>query len=290
MSFLNKSSFNSKPSLAKPVAIIVAILLVIGGSYTLLGKKGETATENKKDQAQLEQAEIQPSGLDKDMDVDDVADVEKVIAKWIEANPKAIIASVTNMQKKAMSDQMKDAQKNITTKKEELYNDPTSASHGAADADVTIVEFFDYACGYCKKAQASVSQLLNEDKKVKVIYKEYPILGQASVEMAQVAVAVNMIDPASYKKFHDALMKSNAHSKDEAIKIAKSIGISGEKLDKTLKNDGEKIGKILQANSVLGASIGISGTPGFIIGEELIPGAVDVATFKEKIAALRNKK
>jgi len=290
MSFLNKSSFNSKPSLAKPIAIIVAILLVIGGSYTLLGKKSETAAEDKKDQAQLEQVEIQPSGLDKGMDVDDVADVEKVIAKWIEANPKAIIASVTNMQKKAMADQMKDAQKNITTKKEELYNDSTSATYGPADADVTIVEFFDYACGYCKKAQASVSQLLNEDKKVKIIYKEYPILGQASVEIAQVAVAVNMIDPSAYKKLHDALMKSNAHTKDEAIKIAKSVGISGEKLDKTLKTEGEKIGKILQANSTLGASIGISGTPGFVIGEELIPGAIDAATFKEKIAALRSKK
>jgi protein-disulfide isomerase len=292
MSFLNKSSFNSKPSLVKPIAIIVAILLVIGGSYALLGKKGassEDSQDAQKNQVQLEKAEINPSGLDESDDVDNVKDVEKVIAKWIEANPKAIIASVTNMQKKAMADQMKDAQKNISGKKSELFNDPNSGTSGAADADVVIVEFFDYACGYCKKAQASVAQLLAEDKKVKIIYKEYPILGQASVEMSQVAVAVNIIDPAAYRKFHDALMKSNAHSKDEAIKIAKSVGVSGEKLEKTLKADADKIGKILQANSMLGTSIGINGTPGFVIGEELIPGAVDVATFKEKIAALRKK-
>lgn len=290
MSFLNKSSFNSKPSLVKPIAIIVAILLVIGGSYTLLGKKSsDESSDTQKDQAQLEQAEVNPSGLDQDDDVDDVKDVEKVIAKWIEANPKAIITSVANMQKKAMADQMKDAQKNISGKKDELFNDPNSPSVGAADADVVIVEFFDYSCGYCKKAQASVAQLLAEDKKVKIIFKEYPILGQASVEMSQVAIAVNMIDPTAYKKFHDALMKSNAHSKDDAIKIAKSVGISGDKLDKTLKGDAEKIGKILQANATLGSSIGINGTPGFVIGEELIPGAIDVATFKEKIAALRNK-
>jgi len=288
MSFLNKSSFNSKPSLIKPIAIIVAILLVIGGSYTLLGKKGETNEESKNQD--LEQVEIQPSGLDAGDDVDDVADVEKVIAKWIEANPKAIIASVTNMQKKAMADQMKDAQKNISGKKDELFNDPNSPAFGPADADVVIVEFFDYSCGYCKKAQASVSQIAADDKKIKIVYKEYPILGQASIELSQVAVAVHLVEPSAYKKFHDALMKSNVRSKDEAIKVAKASGVNGEKLDKALKNDANKITKILQANAALGASIGISGTPGFIIGEELIPGAVDVATLKEKIAAVRNSK
>lgn len=286
MSFLNQGS---KPSLAKPIAIIVAILLVIGGCYTLLGKKDE-ASADKKDQAKSEQVEIKPSGLDKNMDVDNVEDVEKVVAKWIEANPQAIIASVTNMQKKAMEQQAKDAQKNISSKKDEIFNDSNSGSYSPADADVTIVEFFDYSCGYCKKAHASVAQLLSEDKRVKVIYKEYPILGQASVEMSQVAVAVHLSDPASYKKFHDALMKSNAHSKDEAIKIAKASGVNGEKLEKTLKSEADKIHQILQANSVLGNSIGISGTPGFVIGEELIPGAVDVATFKSKIAAIRDAK
>lgn len=290
MSFLNKSgSFSQKSSLVKPIAIIVAILLVIGGSYALLGKKSDTA-ENKKGENQEAPLEIQPSGLDKDMDVDNVEDVEKVIAKWIEANPKAIIAAVSNMQKKAMEQQMKDAQKNISGKKDEIFNDPNSGSYGPGDADITIVEFFDYSCGYCKKAQLEVDKLLEQDKKIKVIYKEYPILGQASFEMAQVSLAVHLIDPSSYKKFHDAMMKSNAHSKDDAIKVAKNIGISGEKLDKTLKNEQTKIAKILQDNSTLGASIGINGTPGFIIGEELIPGALDSSALKEKVAAARNAK
>ena len=147
----------------------------------------------------------------------------------------------------------------------------------------------DYLCGYCKKAQDTVEAVLKDDKKVRFIYKEYPILGQASVEMSQVAVAVSLIDNNSYRKFHNALMKSNARSKDEAIKIAKEIGIDGAKLNASLKDNQEKILKILQANSELGASIGISGTPGFIIGEELIPGALDAASFKAKIAALRSK-
>ncbi len=287
MSFLNKSRFRSKSSLVKPVAIIIAILLIIGGSYVLFGKKSSDSADKKSDENKVE---INSSGLDSGDSVDNVGDVEKVIAKWIEANPKAILSSVSNMQRKAAEQQMKDAQKNIGGKTEELFKNPNSPTHAPKGADVTIVEFFDYSCGYCKKVQPIVSQLINEDKKVKVVYKEYPILGAASAEMSQVAIAVNLSEPAHYQKFHEALMKSNAHSKDEAIKIAKSVGVNSEKLEKTLKNDADKINKILQDNAALGASIGINGTPAFIIGEELIPGAADLATMKEKIANIRSKK
>jgi protein-disulfide isomerase len=227
--------------------------------------------------------------LDKSEKVKNVEDVEKVVAKWIEANPKAIIASVANMQKKAMEEQMKNAQKNISSKKEELFNDKTSPQYAQAGYDISIVEFFDYSCGYCKKAQTTIEQLLASDKKVRVIYKEFPILGQPSHEMAAVALAVNIVDPAAYKKFHDAMMKSNERGKDAAIKIAKSVGVNAAKLNAALKNDKEKIESMIQANLALGASIGISGTPGFVIGEELIPGAFELQTFKDKIAAVRAK-
>jgi protein-disulfide isomerase len=284
MSFLKKSNLGDSP-FVKPIIAIILVLIIGGGIYSITG--GKKAAEN--DDVKVEkEAEIQPSGLDLNEEVETVGDVEKVIVKWVEANPKAIIQAVANMQKKASEDQMKNAQKNIVEKKAELESSDSPAV--APDGyDVTIVEFFDYLCGYCKKAQDTVETVLKDDKKVRFIYKEYPILGQASVEMSQVAVAVSLIDNNSYRKFHNALMKSNARSKDEAIKIAKEIGIDGAKLTASLKDNQEKILKILQANSELGASIGISGTPGFIIGEELIPGALDAASFKAKIAALRSK-
>jgi protein-disulfide isomerase len=284
MSFLKKSNLGDSP-FVKPIIAIILVLIIGGGIYSITG--GKKAAEN--DDVKVEkEAEIQPSGLDLNEEVETVGDVEKVIVKWVEANPKAIIQAVANMQKKASEDQMKNAQKNIVEKKAELESSDSPAV--APDGyDVTIVEFFDYLCGYCKKAQDTVETVLKDDKKVRFIYKEYPILGQASVEMSQVAVAVSLIDNNSYRKFHNALMKSNARSKDEAIKIAKEIGIDGAKLTASLKDNQEKILKILQVNSELGASIGISGTPGFIIGEELIPGALDAASFKAKIAALRSK-
>lgn len=150
--FLNSNL--SKPSLVKPVVIVVAILLVVGGAYAFFGKKSEEAA-NPADAAAP--AQIQPSGLDKDKSINNVGDVEEVLAKWVEANPQAIINSVASMQRKAMEDQMKNAQKNIGPKKDELYNDKNSPSYAPKGYNVTIVEFFDYNCGYCKK----VTQLSN---------------------------------------------------------------------------------------------------------------------------------
>jgi protein-disulfide isomerase len=285
MSFLNKNLMG-RPSLVKPAAILIAVLLVIGGVYTFLGNKSDSTKEESADNA-VENVEVKSSGIRGSKDVDNVADVEEVIAKWIEANPEAIIKSVQNMQQKAMADRMKDAQKNIATKKDELFKDKSSAQFSPSGYNVTIVEFFDYNCGYCKKAQATVEELLKEDKKVRIVFKEFPILGQASVEMSQVSIAVNMIDPSSYKKFHDALMTSNEKGKEGALKVAKMVGINMSKLESTLEKDKSKIEAVIQKNIALGSSIGVSGTPGFVIGEELIPGALELGAFKEKIAAVR---
>lgn len=281
MTFIKKN-LRHKPSLLKPVAAIVAVILLAGGTYYFVGKK----SPSQKGAAQ----EVNSSGLDKNQKVKTVGDVEEVMAKWVEANPKAIIASLQNMQRKAQEEQMKDAGKNIGTKKDELFNDKHSPQFAPSDYDVTVVEFFDYACGYCKKANVTVAELLKEDKKVRIVYKEFPILGQASSEMASVAIAVNMVSSSSYVKFHDALMKSQEKGKAAALKAAKSAGVNVAKVEEILSKDKAKIDAILQANLALGGTIGINGTPGFVIGEELIPGAFELAAFKEKIAAVRAKK
>lgn len=278
MSFLKKN-FSKRPSLLKPISILVAVLLVIGSAYAVLGNKKPAENSEEK---------VVGSGLDANKKIENIGDVEEVIAKWIEANPQAIIQSVSNMQKKAMEEQMKDAQKNIGTKKNEIF-DKKSPAFSPSGYNVTIVEFFDYACGYCKKAQSTVEELLKEDKKVRVIYKEFPILGTPSQEMSQVALAVNILDPKSYQKFHEALMKSQERGKAAALKAAESVGIDVAKLEKTLESNKEKIEKQLQENLALGSSIGINGTPGFVIGEELIPGALELDGMKEKIAAVRKK-
>ena len=285
-----KKKLVSKPSLLNPILIALAVILVIGGAYSFGKVKSDSGESKENDEAGKEaEAEVKPSGLDLDEKVKNVEDVEKVIAKWIEANPRAIINSVTNMQKQESEKQMKDAQKNIGTKKSELFEDKNSPAVAPSGYDVTIVEFFDYACGYCKKAQSTVEALLNSDKKVRIIFKEFPILGQPSTEISTVAVAVHLSEPASYKKFHDALMKSNEKGKAGALKVAKSAGINVAKLEEFLSKNKDKISGIIQENLKLGSAIGVNGTPGFVIGEELIPGAVELDSLKQKIAAIRAK-
>jgi len=266
------------------IVIALSIALISLLVYFVTNKSGNDE-EKKQNPAEI----VNSSGLDKDKKVNNVEGVEEVVAKWIEANPQAIISSVSNMQKKAMEEQMKNAQKNIGEKKGELFNDKKSPQYSPSGYDVTIVEFYDYNCGYCKKAQSNVEELIKSDKKVRVIYRDFPILGQPSKEMAEVSIAVNLSEPSSFKKFHDALMASSEKGKDGALRIAKNVGINIAKLESTLSKDKSKIEKLIEDNLTLGSSIGINGTPGFVIGEELIPGALDVSALKEKISAVRKK-
>lgn len=279
------SRFMKKSNPALPFIVIASSIALISLLVYFLTKKSNGNDDKKENPAEI----INASGLDKDKKVNNVEGVEEVVAKWIEANPQAIINSVSNMQKKAMEEQMKNAQKNIGEKKDELFSDKKSPQFAPSGYDITIVEFYDYACGYCKKAQSSVEELLKEDKKVRIIFRDFPILGQPSKEMAEISVAVNLIEPSSFKKFHDALMTSNERGKDGALKIAKNTGINMSKLESVLSKDRSKIEKILEDNLALGSAIGINGTPGFVIGEELIPGALDLKALKEKISAVRKK-
>lgn len=274
-------NLNVKPSVVKPLVALVALVIIAAAIFAFFSDKKKTVSA-----IFGEQTQTNPSGLDQNEEIETVEDVEKVIAKWIEANPQAILQSVANMQKKMAEEQMKDAQKNIGDKKSELL-DGKSPQYAPAGYDVTVVEFFDYNCGYCKRANTTVEQLLKEDKKVRVIYKEFPILGEASIELAKVAVAVHILNSSSYRKFHDALMKSSERNKAGALKIAKSVGIDVKKLEEVLKKEEAKINEMIQANIALGSSIGINGTPGFVIGEELVPGAIDIQTFREKVSAAR---
>ena len=283
------SKKNQKPSSLKLVISSIIIASIAGVAYFSYIKKNEQNDGEKKEATAETANEVKSTGLDPDKDVSDVKDVEEVVAKWIEANPQAIINSVQNMQKKMMEEQTKNAQKNIGQKTNELFNDANSPQFAPEGYDVSVVEFYDYACGYCKKAQTTVDELLKSDSKVRIIYKDFPILGEPSQEMSRVSIAVNMIAPSSFRKFHDALMKTNERGKSAALKAAKSAGVDSKKLEETLKTKKSEIDKILQDNVALGSSIGISGTPAFVIGEELIPGAMEIASFKEKINALRAK-
>lgn len=262
------SEFMKKGSIFKPAVVILAILLVIGGVYSFLGDEKEVS---------------QGAFTGK---VRDARDVEQIIAKWIEENPEAILNSVANMQKKAMEEQAKSARKTISEKQAEIFADD-APSYAPSGYTATVVEFYDYNCGYCKRANASLEQLLQKDKKVRVIYRDFPILGPSSQELSKVSIAVSMVSPKAFRTFHNNLMKSRSSNKAQALKIAAQSGVNVAGVRLVLKKKDAEIMQIIEKNRQLGSGIGIQGTPAFVIGEELIPGAVDAATLQAKINALR---
>ena len=280
----------------KNLAIIAVAVAVIGFASLIIAKTGSKSADNSEDKAKensvenMIEAKSVASGVDPDKKIENAKDVEEVVSKWVENNPQFIISAVMKMQKKAMEDQMKNAQAKIGEKKSELFKDKNSPVFDPSGSNITIVEFFDYSCGYCKKANEVLSKLFAEDKKVKIVYKEYPVLGSNSEELARIALAVNIIKPKLYKEFHDKLMSSKVSSKEEALKIAEEVGVKADKITSMLDKEKERISNMIEANRKLASEIGANGTPAFIIGDEFIPGMLDLETLKEKIAQARKKK
>ena len=211
-------------------------------------------------------------------------EVKKIVKEYIANNGDAILESVSNYQQRSQMEKEKNAQENIAKMQDSLENNPTSPVAGNVDGDVTVIEFFDYSCGYCKRAIPSVGAAL-EDGNVKFVFKEFPILGAKSYLAAKAALAVNSIAPEKYYEFHKEVMKSRVSGKDGLLELASKLGIDAEKVAE--KMESSEIQEIIDSNKQIASSIGVRGTPAFIINGQLVSGAIDASTMKSKIAEAR---
>ncbi|MDD5586689.1 MAG: DsbA family protein [Alphaproteobacteria bacterium] len=198
----------------------------------------------------------------------------------IKKEPDIIIKAAQEVQGRQEAEAGVKNKQALTANKDKLYNDPNSPIGGNPKGDVVLVEFFDYQCGYCKLTQEGVHKLLAGDKNVKLVYKEFPILGPDSVKASKAALA--SVKQGKYIKFHEAMMSTKEHLTEEIIfKVAASAGLNVEKLKKDM--EGEDIDKMIKANQTLGSEIGAHGTPTFVIGEEIFPGAVPYENLKKAV-------
>src|SRR5690606_28559475 len=173
----------------------------------------------------------------------------------------------------------------IASMQEAIFNDPGQIVVGNPDGDVTLVEFFDYNCGYCRNALPDLAALLAEDPELRVILKEFPILSNESIDAARVAVLVNAAD-ADYWSFHEALFSSRGQvDKATALAAAADLGLSPVQLE--LQMSEEKVAKAIQTSYTIAQALGITGTPTYIIGNEIIPGAIGVDELRGRIANMR---
>lgn len=210
--------------------------------------------------------------------------MDKEIFTWIQKNPKAILDSVEAYVKeeqiKAQQQQEQNTKKNIENNYEKLISEVNTGVANPKGKKI-VVEFFDYNCGYCKMASKAVKEIATEDKDVKVIFREMPILGNPSVEAAQYSVAVSMVAPNKFLEFHDALIHGNARTKDGIKAALNKAGIQVAKVEETLKNKKDEIEKRINDNRELAQQLGLGGTPAFIINKEFIPGYIEKAQMLE---------
>jgi protein-disulfide isomerase len=156
---------------------------------------------------------------------------------------------------------------------------------------VTLVEFFDYNCGFCKRALSDMVALLHDDPKLKIVLKELPILGPESIEAARVAVAVRMEDPSGkkYLSFHQQLLGGRGPvGKERALMAALDQGLNLAALERDMASD--EVRATIAENIKLASAVGISGTPGYVIGNNLLLGAVGITALRARIAAARGQR
>ncbi|KZL00416.1 MULTISPECIES: DsbA family protein [unclassified Pseudovibrio] len=214
------------------------------------------------------------------------AEVETIIKEYLVANPEIVLEALQELDKRRLAEEESARKGAISSLSDEIYNSDYQIVLGNPDGDVTLVELFDYNCGYCKRALSDLVRLVDEDKNLRVVLKEFPVLGKASQEAARVAIAVAEVAPDKYEDFHLALLGQPGRANlASSLKVAKDLGISDADLEKSMKSS--RAAETFQEVFTIAEQLGITGTPSYILGEEVIVGAVGYDTLKEKIAAER---
>jgi protein-disulfide isomerase len=212
------------------------------------------------------------------------ARIKDVVKEYILANPEIILEAVQTLRKKQEEAQKKAAEEALKSKRAELQGATDLPVGGNAKGDVTIVEFMDYRCGYCKAVKPTLDEVVRTDGKIRLVLKEFPILGPASRTASMAAIASNK--QGKYHAFHNALMGYPNNLTDEVIfALARQVGLDVAKLKDDMKSP--EVQALIEKTNKLAQDLGINGTPGFVIGDQIIPGAITAAEMKERVAAAR---
>lgn len=213
--------------------------------------------------------------------------LEQAIEQYIRSHPEVIEQALQALEVKRQEDERLRVVQAVATHQEELLRDPASPVSGNLNGEVTVIEFFDYRCGYCKRVASAVTQLQRDDPGVRVVYKDFPIWGEASVFGARAALAAR--EQGKHQAFHEAMLASdNELTQEEVFAIAQRVGLDVKKLEADLH--APEWQAAIDRNRALAKLLGISGTPGFVIGGEVYPGALELAGIKALVAKARTKR
>jgi protein-disulfide isomerase len=214
--------------------------------------------------------------------------IERIVRDYLIAHPEVLQEAMSELEKRQTAAEAEKHKTAVKTHAQDLFSSPRQVVLGNPDGNVTFVEFFDYNCGYCKRAMDDMLTLLKNDPKLKVVLKEFPVLGPGSVEAAQVATAVRMQDKSGkkYLDFHQKLLGGRGQvDKARALAAAKDAGLNMAQLEKDLASP--EIRTSLQEAFKLAEALGLNGTPSYVIGDEVVIGAVGLPALQEKINTAR---
>ena len=213
--------------------------------------------------------------------------IRSIIRDYLLQNPEVLQEAMVELEKK-----QKDAEKAAQTAAMKDYsgalvNSLRNIVVGNPQGDVTLVEFFDYNCGYCKRAMADVREMMKADPKLRVVLRDFPVLGPDSVEASLVAIAAkNQLKPDKYWEFHQKLLDGRGRvGKEKAIAVAKEFGADPAKLEKDMQS--AEVRGAIEETMRIGDALKLQGTPAFVVGDEIIFGAVGEAPLKAAVASVR---
>ncbi|MEO4040333.1 DsbA family protein [Hoeflea sp. CAU 1731] len=209
------------------------------------------------------------------------------IREYLIANPEILFEVQKAYEAKQEVLQKEKSRDIIANASETIFNSPNNVILGNPEGEITIVEFFDYNCGYCKRALKDMEDILANNSDVRFVLKEFPILGDDSVAAHRVASALHIVAPEHYAEFHRSLLGGHGRANEEAaMEIALSLGVDEAALKAAM--DDPSIEKGYRETFQLADMLGISGTPSYVVGDETVFGAVGVQQLASKIENVRN--
>jgi len=215
-------------------------------------------------------------------------EIEGIIKAYLIAHPEVIQEVMTEIDKRQAEAEAEKHREGVKQYSKVLFYSPRQVTLGNPNGDVTMVEFFDYNCGFCRRALTDMLDLMKADPKLRVVLKEFPVLGPGSIEAAQVAVAVRMQNPdgKKYLEFHQKLLSGRGQAdRARALAVAKEVGLDMGRIEKDMASDEAK--QTIDENLKVAEALGLNGTPSYVIGSDVVVGAVGLAALKEKVAAAR---
>jgi protein-disulfide isomerase len=216
------------------------------------------------------------------------SEVEQILKDYLLKHPEVLQEAFAELQKREQASEAELHRAAVKDNAATLYGSPHQVVLGNPQGDVTLVEFFDYNCGYYKRALNDMLALIKSDPNLRIVLKEFPVLGESSIEAAQVAVAVRMQDESGkkYLEFHQKLLGGRGQAdRARALAAAKDTGLDMTRLENDMASP--EVKGTLAENIKLAENLNLTGTPSYVIGPDVVVGAVGVDALREKIIAAR---